>query len=111
MEPNSVSVTERAAIKIKEVTEQEGDNYLRIFVQGGGCSGLQYGLKTEKEPSNGDKIVEEHGIRVLIDPISIRYLVGSEIDLEENNLMGGGFKINNPNAKGTCGCGQSFDPK
>ena len=111
MEPNLVSITKKAAIKIKEIMEQEGDNCLRIFVRGGGCSGLQYGLKTEKEPGNGDKVIEEHGVKVLIDPISIRYLSGAEIDFENENLMGGGFKINNPNAKGTCGCGQSFDTK
>lgn len=111
MESNPVSVTEKAALKIKEILKQDGDNYLRVFVHGGGCSGLQYGLKTEKESGNGDKVIEEHGVKILIDPISILYLAGAEIDFEDNNLMGGGFKINNPNAKGTCGCGQSFDPK
>lgn len=102
-----ITITERAAAKIKEVLEQEGDNYLRVFVQGGGCSGLQYGLKTEKETGNGDSIIEEHGANVLIDPISIRYLAGAEIDFD---LLNGGFKISNPNAKGTCGCGFSFEP-
>ncbi len=111
MAPNPISITEKAAIKIKEIIEQEGENFLRIFVQGGGCSGLQYGLKTEKEPGNGDQVIEEHGVKILIDPISIRYLASAEIDFDDGNLMGSGFKINNPNAKGTCGCGQSFDPK
>ncbi len=111
MDPKPVSITEKAATKMREILTQEKDNYLRIFVQGGGCSGFQYGLKTEEAPGSGDKVVEEHGIRILIDPISIRYLVGAEIDFDDENLMGGGFKINNPNAKGTCGCGQSFDPK
>ena len=92
----------------KEVLESEGDNYLRIFVQGGGCSGLQYGMKTEKEPSNGDEVIEEHGVKILVDPVSIRYLAGAELDFDSENMMGG-FKISNPNAHSSCGCGQSFE--
>lgn len=110
MNSDRVSVTEKAALKIKFTIEQEDDNYLRVFVKGGGCSGLQYGLKTEKEQSIGDKVFEEHGVKILIDPVSFRYLAGVEIDFDDDSLIGGGFKINNPNAKGTCGCGQSFDP-
>ena len=113
-----VTITPKAAEKLKGLIAEEnkGTNIpqtagLRLYVQGGGCSGFQYGLMIEKKPAENDKIFESNGIKVFIDPISIRYLAGAEIDFDENNMMGGGFKINNPNAKGTCGCGSSFEPK
>lgn len=113
-----ITVTLEAAAKLTELIAEENKGTqvpetagLRLFAQGGGCSGLQYGLKIEKEPNQNDVVFESNGIKIFIDPISIRYLDGSEIDFEKNEMMGGGFKINNPNAKGTCGCGQSFDPK
>ena len=113
-----ITVTLKAAIKLKELIAEENKDTqipetagLRMFAQGGGCSGLQYGLKIESEAQQNDNVFESNGIKIFVDPISIRYLDGTEIDFENNELMGGGFKINNPNAKGTCGCGQSFEPK
>ncbi|MEK7076166.1 MAG: iron-sulfur cluster assembly accessory protein [Patescibacteria group bacterium] len=113
-----IIITPKAAEKLKILIAEENKNAnisqtagLRLHVQGGGCSGFQYGLLIEKEPDENDKTFESSGIKIFIDPISIRYLAGVEIDFEENKIMGGGFKINNPNAKGTCGCGSSFEPK
>ena len=113
-----VTIVPKAADKLKALIAEENKGMeipqtagLRLYVQGGGCSGFQYGLSIEKEPAENDKVVESNGIKIFIDPISVRYLAGVEIDFDENNMMGGGFKINNPNAKGTCGCGSSFEPK
>lgn len=106
-----VRVTESAAGKIHALLaeEQKQQAGLRVFVQGGGCSGFQYGLMIEDGPGDteADKIFESNGIKLFVDPISIRYLTGAEVDFVDN-LMGGGFTIKNPNAKSTCGCGQSF---
>jgi iron-sulfur cluster assembly accessory protein len=106
-----INVTEAAAEKINEllVDEQKVGAGLRVFVQGGGCSGFQYGLmidEGEGDPS-ADQIFEVNGVRLYVDPISLRYLRGAEVDFVDNN-MGGGFTIKNPNAKSTCGCGSSF---
>ena len=106
-----VTVTERASSKAKELLASKGfpDAYLRVFVVGGGCSGFQYGLMIEDGPGDGDadKIFSSNGVKLFVDPISIRYLNGAEVDFIDN-LSGGGFTINNPNAKSTCGCGSSF---
>jgi iron-sulfur cluster assembly protein len=82
---------------------------LRIYVQGGGCSGFQYGMVLD-EAADGDEILEVSGIRVIVDPMSLRYLDGAEVDYK-NDLLGGGFAIKNPNAVSTCGCGHSFQAK
>lgn len=109
-----VTVTECAARKLMDLVREENGNELppawglRLFVQGGGCSGFQYGLKIEKESQEGDQTIESRGIRMFVDPISIHYVESAEIDFDENSVLGGGFKIKNPNAKSTCGCGQSF---
>ena len=106
-----ITVTETAASKIAALmSEEKKENAgLRVFVQGGGCSGFQYGLMIEE--GNGDvsadKIFESNGINLYVDPISMRYLSGAEVDFVDN-LTGGGFTIKNPNAKSTCGCGSSF---
>jgi len=108
-----VTVTESAAAKIKELMahEPEGDvGVLRIAVQGGGCSGFQYALGFDRGPQDGDNEVEMHGVRVVVDPFSAPYLVGSEIDFVDA-LMGAGFAINNPNVQAACGCGSSFQAK
>jgi iron-sulfur cluster assembly accessory protein len=108
-----VTVTENAAAKIKELMAQEpqGDvSVLRIAVQGGGCSGFQYALGFDRGPQDGDNEVEMHGVRVVVDPFSAPYLVGSEIDFVDA-LMGAGFAINNPNVQAACGCGSSFQAK
>jgi iron-sulfur cluster assembly accessory protein len=107
-----IHVTEMAAEKINAllVEEQKTGAGLRVFVQGGGCSGFQYGLmidEGEGDP-NSDQVFEVNGVRLLVDPISLRYLNGAEVDFVDNN-MGGGFTIKNPNAKSTCGCGSSFN--
>ena len=104
-----VNVTPLAASKITEELSQETNAAigLRVYVQGGGCSGFQYGLVVEETPGATDQVVESNGIKLYIDPISIRYLKGAEIDWVDN-IAGGGFTIRNPNAKSTCGCGQSF---
>src|ERR1700676_2673365 len=80
---------------------------LRVFVQGGGCSGLQYGFEFDEQIQDGDTCVENHGVKLLIDPMSFQYLGGAEIDFRDN-LDGAQFVIRNPSAKTTCGCGSSF---
>ena len=108
-----VTVTENAAAKIKELMAQEPEGevgVLRIAVQGGGCSGFQYALGFDRGPQEGDNEVEMHGVRVVVDPFSAPYLVGSEIDFVDA-LMGAGFAINNPNVQAACGCGSSFQAK
>ena len=106
-----INVTETAASKISELLVEEGRTGagLRVFVQGGGCSGFQYGLMIDEGDGNADadQVFEVNGVRLLVDPISLRYLSGAEVDFVDNN-MGGGFTIKNPNAKSTCGCGSSF---
>ena len=106
-----VTVTEAAASKIAAllVEEQKNEAGLRVFVQGGGCSGFQYGLMIEEGSGDAetDRVFQSNGVVLFVDPISIRYLTGAEVDFVDN-LMGGGFTIKNPNAKSTCGCGQSF---
>ena len=104
-----INVTETAASKISELLaeEQKQQSGLRVFVQGGGCSGFQYGLMIEENSGDSDRVFESRGVRLYIDPISIRYLKGAEVDFVET-VTGGGFTIKNPNAVSTCGCGQSF---
>lgn len=108
----SVSITPKAAEKLREVMKNDGKDpekdALRVFVQGGGCSGFQYGLMIDENVRGvGDKMFESNGIKILIDPISINYINGAEVDFVESDT-GGGFSIKNPNATSTCGCGQSF---
>jgi iron-sulfur cluster assembly accessory protein len=105
-----INVSETAASKINELLAEENKtgSGLRVFVQGGGCSGFQYGLMIEENgQSAGDQVFESNGVRLYVDPISIRYLKGAEVDFVET-VTGGGFTIKNPNATSTCGCGQSF---
>src|SRR4029434_2758485 len=106
-----INVTPAAATKISEllVEENKSNAGLRVFVQGGGCSGFQYGLIIDD--ADGDATtapaIASNGVKLLIDPISARYLRGAEVDFVDN-ITGGGFTIKNPNAKSTCGCGSSF---
>jgi len=106
-----INVTVAAAEKITEllVEENKPESGLRVFVQGGGCSGFQYGLMIADDEGNADadQTFVVNGVRLFVDPISLRYLKGAEVDFVDNN-MGGGFTIKNPNAKSTCGCGSSF---
>ena len=106
-----ITVTPTAASKIQELLNEENKTAaaLRVFVQGGGCSGFQYGLmidEGEGQPDT-DTQFESNGVKLIVDPISARYLKGAEVDFVDN-LTGGGFTIKNPNAKSTCGCGSSF---
>jgi iron-sulfur cluster insertion protein len=106
-----INVTVAAASKISEllVEENKPDAGLRVFVQGGGCSGFQYGLMIDEGEGDAstDSVVQVNGVKLLVDPISARYLSGAEVDFVDN-ITGGGFTIKNPNAKSTCGCGSSF---
>ena len=106
-----ITVTPLAAEKITELLqeEQKAGAALRVFVQGGGCSGFQYGLVIEDGTATpeADQVVESNGVTLYVDPISARYLQGAEVDFLDN-MAGGGFTIRNPNAKSTCGCGSSF---
>lgn len=101
--------TDSAALKVKQLIEEENNNslMLRVFVQGGGCSGFQYGFTFDENLQDGDTILEKLGVKLLIDPMSYQYLVGAEIDYTEG-LEGAQFVIRNPNATTTCGCGSSF---
>ncbi len=104
-----ISVSSAAASKITELLAEENkpQSGLRVFVQGGGCSGFQYGLMIDEAAAAGDQVFESNGVKLYVDPISIRYLKGAEVDFVDN-IAGGGFTIRNPNARTTCGCGQSF---
>ena len=104
-----VTITSKAAEKIQEfMAEEEGKpQFLRIYVQGGGCSGLSYGMGFEKEAEEDDSVIEENGVKVLVDSMSIDHLNGANVDYIES-LMGSGFKINNPNVTKSCSCGSSF---
>jgi len=104
-----INVSSAAASKITELLaeEQKLQSGLRVFVQGGGCSGFQYGLMIEESGGDGDQVFESNGVRLFVDPISIRYLKGAEVDFVDT-VTGGGFTIKNPNATSTCGCGSSF---
>ena len=103
-----ITITETAAGKIKELMPEGDTEYaLRMRVVGGGCSGLQYQMGLEEEPGSNDKVLTSNGIKIFIDMKSALYLAGAEVDYI-NGLMESGFKITNPNAKTTCGCGQSF---
>lgn len=104
-----ITVTPLAAKKLQTViAEKEITDYLlRVFVAGGGCAGLSYGMTFVEEPEVGDQQFEGEGIKIVIDPSSFSYLNGAQIDFIED-LMGGGFRIDNPNAVQTCACGSSF---
>jgi iron-sulfur cluster insertion protein len=105
-----INVSSTAASKISELLAEEGKSGsgLRVFVQGGGCSGFQYGLMIEENGGDADQIFESNGVTLYVDPVSISYLKGAEVDFVET-VTGGGFTIKNPNAVSTCGCGQSFN--
>ncbi len=104
-----ITVTPKAAEKIHEFMKEEAENpeYLRVYVQGGGCSGLSYGMGFEKSPEDDDLVLEENGIKLLVDSYSVDHLKGANVDYIES-LMGSGFKINNPNVVKSCSCGHSF---
>lgn len=101
--------TDAAARKVRQLIDDEKNDalMLRVFISGGGCSGFQYGFTFDEGIGEGDVVVERNGVKLLIDPMSIQYLTGAEIDYTEG-LEGAQFVIRNPNATTTCGCGSSF---
>lgn len=105
-------VTQGAVNTIKMLLEQREipNHALRVFVTGGGCSGMQYGMAFEAEPQEFDRVVSVDGARLIVDPTSLMYLEGATIDFVDS-LVGGGFRIDNPNSAGGCGCGKSFKSK
>lgn len=105
----SLLFTDAAATKVSQLIKDEGNPNLklRVFISGGGCSGFQYGFTFDEKPEDGDTHVENQGVTLLVDPMSIQYLAGAEIDYKED-LEGTRFVIRNPNAATTCGCGSSF---
>ena len=107
--PDPLKFTDAAASKVRDLIEDEGNEQLmlRVFISGGGCSGFQYGFTFDENTAEGDTVVEKGGVKLLIDPMSIQYLMGAEIDYTEG-LEGAQFVIRNPNATTTCGCGSSF---
>jgi iron-sulfur cluster insertion protein len=107
--PTPIIFTESAAKKVQELIEEEANNELklRVFVQGGGCSGFQYGFTFDEVVNDDDTCLEKNGVTLLVDSMSFQYLVGAEIDYTEG-LEGAQFVIKNPNATTTCGCGSSF---
>jgi len=101
--------TSAAAAKVRELIAEEGnpDLKLRVYIQGGGCSGFQYGFEFDENRAEDDLAVDTNGVTLLVDPLSLQYLMGAEVDYTES-LHGAQFVIRNPNAKTTCGCGSSF---
>ena len=105
---HTVTMTDRAADRIAEIVAGEpAGTMLRISVEGGGCSGFQYKFDLVEGPAGDDVVIEKSAAKVLIDPVSLEYLAGSEIDFVDD-LIGASFKIQNPNATASCGCGTSF---
>lgn len=105
-----ITVTPAAAEKLGGILDQKGlrqTHGLRVFVKGGGCGGMQYGMTFDENAREGDEVYEQNGLRVIVDPTSLFYISGANIDYIDN-LMGGGFHIDNPNAVSSCGCGSSF---
>jgi iron-sulfur cluster assembly accessory protein len=107
-----ISLTPSAADAVRELfAKRELEGYaLRVFVQGGGCSGFQYGMALENNIREQDTVVESHGVDVVVDEVSLQYIAGSTVDYVED-VMGSGFKVENPNAVAACGCGNSFQTK
>lgn len=107
--PVPIVFTDAAADKVSELIEEEANSelMLRVFVAGGGCSGFQYGFTFDEKIEDGDSQIENRGVTLLVDPMSVQYLMGAEIDYKED-LQGAQFIIRNPNATTTCGCGSSF---
>lgn len=105
---DNVTVTERAARRIAQILKGEPDGtMLRVSVEGGGCSGFQYKFDMDREKAADDLVIERDAATVLIDPVSLEYMAGSEIDFVDD-LIGASFKVVNPNVKAACGCGTSF---
>ena len=107
----NLNISENAAKRITAIAEKDGkpNLMLRITVSGGGCSGFQYGFDFEEEPKPDDLVFEQHGVKVVTDPVSFDFLKGAELDYIEE-MVGAYFSLRNPNAASSCGCGNSFTP-
>ena len=107
--PDPLVFTDAAATKVKQLIDEEGNPglKLRVFVSGGGCSGFQYGFTFDEAIAEDDTSLQKGGVTLLVDPMSLQYLMGAEIDYQES-VEGAQFVIKNPSAKSTCGCGSSF---
>lgn len=107
--PQPLVFTDAAAAKVKELLDEENNPALklRVFVSGGGCSGFQYGFTFDESSADGDTRIDKLGVTLLVDPMSVQYLLGAEIDYSDG-VEGAQFVIRNPNATTTCGCGSSF---
>jgi iron-sulfur cluster assembly protein len=106
----TLTLTNEAVSRLKTVLQGQDapDGALRVFITPGGCSGFSYGMSLEAEPADDDEVVEQGGVKVVVDPFSLQYLEGAQIDFIDS-LMGGGFTVVNPNAVKSCACGQSFE--
>jgi iron-sulfur cluster assembly protein len=112
VQTNPISLTERAAAEVKSLLAEQNkpEAALRVWVAGGGCSGLQYGMAIDEAPAEeSDVTLTDQDVKIFIDPLSLKYMTGSVVDFVDDPL-GGGFKIDNPNAVKSCGCGSSFSP-
>jgi iron-sulfur cluster assembly protein len=105
-----LTLTDEAISRLRNVldSQEAPEGALRVFVTPGGCSGFSYGMSLEEQPAEDDEVVEQDGVKVVVDPFSLQYLEGAQIDFIDS-LMGGGFTVVNPNAVKSCACGQSFD--
>jgi iron-sulfur cluster insertion protein len=109
MQEQPIIFTDSAALKVGSLLkdEENSDLNLRVYVTGGGCAGFQYGFSFDENKDDGDTVVIKHGVSLIVDPMSVQYLMGAEIDFQED-LQGARFVIKNPNANTTCSCGSSF---
>ena len=109
MQEQPIIFTDSAALKVGSLLkdEENSDLNLRVYVTGGGCAGFQYGFSFDENKDDGDTVVIRHGVSLIVDPMSVQYLMGAEIDFQED-LQGARFVIKNPNANSTCSCGSSF---
>lgn len=108
-DPTVMTFTDNAARKVRKLIDEEGNQNLklRVYITGGGCAGFSYGFSFDETGKEGDTCIENHGVTLLVDPMSIQYLMGSEVDYTEG-LQGSQFIVRNPSATSTCGCGSSF---
>ena len=106
---SAISLSDNAALKVRTILHEQGKDgqVLRVYIQGGGCSGFQYGFNFEEKAASDDALIERDGVTVAVDPMSYQYLIGAQVDYKEDQ-QGARFVINNPNASTTCGCGSSF---
>ena len=106
----AVSLTDAAIAKVKEIlqSQEQADAGLRVYIAGGGCSGFKYGMTLDTEAGPDDEIMDFGGLKVFVDSMSLPYLRGANVDYVDDALLGQGFKVDNPNATSTCGCGSSF---